>query len=78
MQRMISSDPSSEIMSRHQDSPDGKPRLHLVFESEEVPGLKKLLDRSLNTLDPSLWPAFARELDDFCEVFITTHPTVAP
>jgi len=75
----ITYDPAYEIMKRSQTSPDGKPRLHVVFEAHEIPALKKdIIDRALNTLDS--WPPFADELDRVVSEFINANypPPVAP
>lgn len=45
-------------------------QLHLSLSKSETGQLRFLLDRSLNTLSPSLWPEWSQMLLDRLEKFI--------
>lgn len=52
-----------ETRAQHQRDPVDPPRLHVVWEFDEIHEVQQMIDRAWGTLEPKLWPAWARDFE---------------
>lgn len=63
MKAELTLDEPEQIRAQHAVSPDGKPRLHVVWEAEEMGEVQLMINRAYGTMEPRDWPAWVRDLE---------------
>lgn len=52
---------------------DDNTKLVLAFAGDQLPSLRALLDRALNTLEPQHWPEWVKEVSATVDLLMITE-----
>jgi hypothetical protein len=63
MHAEITWDTPEELRAKHHRSPEDKPRLHVVWEVNEMVEVQQMIDRAYGTLEPREWPVWVKEFE---------------